>query len=418
MSAVGNKVKIKYFGSEYEGIILESSDKNMHLLKLTNGYNVGLPKKGSKVEVVGRANLSLKADTTPLTKNRSLPNVALISTGGTIASHVDYKTGAVHPMTKPRELLGKIPELKKIANLSVSAPMSIFSEEMNPEHWSKIAGFVARELNKDDVRGAVVTHGTDTLHYTAAALSFALEGLSKPVAIVGGQRSSDRGSFDGGMNLICGVHYATGDIAEVATVLHGTSSDDYCLANRGTKVKKLHTSKRDSFRPINTVPLAKIYPNGKIEKHSKCELRHSGKIKVKSKFEEKVALLKYYPGMTAEVLDSYSNYKGIIIEGTGLGHIATSKLIESITNLIKNGVFVGMTSQANYGRVDPYVYSTGRTLANHGVVYLEDMLPETAYVKLSWVLGQTSNSEKIRHLMVSNLRGELSQKSHPNAFLY
>jgi len=364
MSTVGNKVKIKYFGSEYEGIILESSDKNMHLLKLINGYNIGLPKKGSKVEVLGKARIGLKSDSTPLAKNKSLPNVALISTGGTIASHVDYKTGAVHPMIKPRELLGKIPELKKIANISISAPMSIFSEEMSPEHWSKIAGFVARELNKDDIRGIVVTHGTDTLHYTAAALSFALEGLSKPVAIVGGQRSSDRGSFDGGMNLICGVHYAASNIAEVATVLHGTSSDDYCIANRGTKVKKLHTSKRDAFRPINTVPLAKIYPGGKLEKHSKCELRHSGKIKVKSKFEKKVALIKYYPGMSPDILKFYEEYKGIIIEGTGLGHVATTWL-EPITNLIKKGIFVGMTSQANYGRVDPYVYSTGRAFSNH-----------------------------------------------------
>ena len=326
MSKAGNKVKIKYFGSEYEGILLESSDKEIHLLKLTNGYNIGLPKKGSQVEVIGKTNFGIKSDTTPLKQDRSLPNISLISTGGTIASHVDYKTGAVHPMTKPRELLGKIPELKKIANISVLSPLSIFSEEMNCEHWSKISGFVARELNKDDVRGVVVTHGTDTLHYTSAALSFALEGLSKPVAIVGGQRSSDRGSFDGGMNLICGVHYANSDIAEVATILHGTSSDDYCLANRGTKVKKLHTSKRDAFRPINTVPLSKIYPSGKIEKHSKCELRHSGKVKVKSKFEEKVALLKYYPGMTANILDSYSDYKGIIIEGTGLGPVSYTHL--------------------------------------------------------------------------------------------
>jgi len=417
MSNIGDKVKIKYFGSEYEGIILESPNKDTHLLKLINGYNVGLPKKGSKVEFLGKAKIGLKLDSAPISKNKALPNIALISTGGTIASHIDYKTGAVHPMTKPRELLGKIPELKKIANISVSEPMSIFSEEMNSEHWSKIAGFVARELNKDDVRGVVVTHGTDTLHYTAAALSFALEGLSKPVAIVGGQRSSDRGSFDGGMNLICGVHYAASDIAEVATVLHGTSSDDYCIANRGTKVKKLHTSKRDAFRPINTVPLAKIYSDGKLEKHSNCELRHSGKVKVKSKFEKKVALIKYSPGMSPDILKFYENYKGIIIEGTGLGHVATS-WVESLSNLIKKGIFVGMTSQANYGRVDPYVYSTGRSLANHGVVYLEDMLPETAYVKISWVLGQTDNMEKVRHLMVSNIRGEYSKKSNPNSFLY
>ena len=291
---------------------------------------------------------------------------------------------------------------------------------MNPEHWSKIAGYVARELNKENIRGVVVTHGTDTMHYTAAALSFALEALSKPVALTGGQRSSDRGSFDGAINLICATEFATSDIAEVAIVMHANSSDDYCIANPGTKTKKMHTSMRNTFRPINSVPFAKIYVNGKIEKQKSCTLRHSGKVKVKSKFESKVALIKYHPGLSPKLLDYYlkERYKGIIIEGTGLGHIKTSSWLTPLSKIIKKGIFVGMTSQANYGRVDPYIYSTGRDLVNHGVVYLDDMLPETAIVKLSWVLGQTTKPEEVRHLMTSNLRGEISKRSYPNAFLY
>ncbi|MBT4134845.1 Glu-tRNA(Gln) amidotransferase subunit GatD [Candidatus Woesearchaeota archaeon] len=418
MSSAGDRVRIKHAGFEYSGILLESKDDNIFVLKLSNGYNVGIPKGNSKVTVTGNLQVEklpeLKAE-----KNLKLPNVSLVSTGGTITSRVDYRTGAVHPITKPAELLSQIPELKKIANISVTPAMSKFSEEFSPDDWSKLAGFVGRELNKENVRGVIVTHGTDTLHYTAAALSFALEGLGKPVAIVGGQRSSDRGSFDGAMNLICGTHYANSDIAEVATVLHGTSSDDYCIANPGTKTKKMHTTMRNTFRPINSMPYAKLFKTGKIEKLRGSNLRHAGEVNVQSQFEEKVALIKYHPGLSPKILDFYvkEGYRGVIIEGTGLGHVSANTWLKSITAATKK-MFVGMTSQANYGKVDPYVYSTGRDLFNHGVVYLGDMLAETAIVKLSWVLGQEKDKDKVRDLMTTNLRGELSEKSVPNGFLY
>ncbi len=418
MSSAGDRVRIKHASFEYSGVLLESTDDNIYVLKLSNGYNVGLPKGNSKITVTGKLPDSKLPELKP-EKNFKLPNISMVSTGGTITSRVDYRTGAVHPITKPAELLSQLPELKKIANISVIPAMSKFSEEMMPSDWSKLAGFVGRELKKENVRGVIVTHGTDTLHYTAAALAFALEGLGKPVAIVGGQRSSDRGSFDGAMNLICGTHYANSDIAEVAVVLHGTSSDDYCIANPGTKTKKMHTSMRNTFRPINSMPYAKIFKTGKIEKLRGHNLRHAGEVNVQSQFEEKVALIKYHPGLSPKILDFYvkEGYRGVIIEGTGLGHVASTIWLESITAATKK-IFVGMTSQANYGKVDPYVYSTGRDLFNHGVVYLGDMLPETAIVKLSWVLGQTKKKEEIRELMTKNLRGELSDKSVPNGFLY
>ena len=418
MSSIGDKVRIKHAGFEYTGILLNSTDDNIYVLKLSNGYNVGLPKGNSKVTVTGKLPIT-KLPELKTEKNLKLPNVSLVSTGGTITSRVDYRTGAVHPITKPAELLSQIPELKKIANISVTPAMSKFSEEFSPDDWSKLAGFVGRELNKENVRGVIVTHGTDTLHYTAAALAFALEGLGKPVAIVGGQRSSDRGSFDGAMNLICGTHYANSDIAEVAIVLHGTSSDDYCIANPGTKTKKMHTTMRNTFRPINSMPYAKILKTGKIEKLRGSNLRHAGEVNVQSQFEDKVALIKYHPGLSPKILDFYVNegYRGVIIEGTGLGHVSADTWLDSITVATKK-MFVGMTSQANYGKVDPYVYSTGRDLFNHGVVYLGDMLAETAIVKLSWVLGQEKDKDKVRELMTSNLRGELSDKSVPNGFLY
>ena len=415
---MGDKVRIKHAGFEYTGTLIDSPDEKVYLLKLNNGYNVGIPKNNSKVVVTGKLP-GKKLPELKIESDRNLPNISVISTGGTITSKVDYRTGAVHPITKPAELLAQIPELRKISNFSVISVMSKFSEELNIDDWSKIAGNVGRELNKENVRGVIVTHGTDTLHYTSAALAFALEGLGKPVAIVGGQRSSDRGSFDGAMNLICGSHYANSDIAEVAIVMHGTSSDDYCIANPGTKTKKMHTTMRNTFRPINSMPFAKIFKNGKFEKLRGHELRHAGKINVKSKFEKKVAIIKYHPGLSSKVLDFYAKekYRGVIIEGTGLGHVSLADWQKSIKSVTKK-MFVGMTSQANYGKVDPYVYSTGRDLFNHGVVYLGDMLSETAIVKLSWVLGQTKNKDEIRELMTTNLRGELSDKSIPNGFLY
>lgn len=130
---------------------------------------------------------------------------------------------------------------------------------MKPKHWIKIAHEVAKSLNSGD-SGVVVAHGTDTMGYTAAALSFMLRDLGKPVILVGAQRSSDRPSSDAAMNLICSVRMSTSDVAEVMVVMHGETGDTYCLAHRGTKVRKMHTSRRDAFRSINDVPIAKVWP--------------------------------------------------------------------------------------------------------------------------------------------------------------
>ena len=413
----GSKVKVIYESNEFYGTLVESSDKKIILLKLESGYNIGLPKSKVKISTISKPNYVIKKSIEKKI-NSSLPNITIISTGGTIASEVDYKTGAVTPVTKTSKLLEKLPEIKNIANINTIEILSKFSEDLSVEDWTNISNAVYKELSKDNIRGVVVTHGTDTLHYSSAALSFALQNLGKPVVFVGGQRSSDRGSFDGGLNLICGLHVAKSDIAEVLTVMHGSSDDNFCLVNRGNKVKKMHTTRRDSFRPINTVPIAKVYKDGKIEIHSEYNLRHSNKPKLMQKFDEKVALIKYYPGMDLKLFDflNKNNYKGIIIEGTGLGHIH-SKFLNKISELIKSGIFIGMTSQANYGSVNPYVYASGRNLFNHGVTYLEDMLPETAYVKLSWVIANFDSSE-IKQKMKENISREYSEASHPNDFLY
>jgi glutamyl-tRNA(Gln) amidotransferase subunit D len=312
-------------------------------------------------------------------------------------------------------------------------PFTVASEDMNYTHWQKLAELVAKELNKG-ARGVMVTHGTDTLHFTSAALSFMLKNLTKPVALVGAQRSPDRGSFDGAMNLICGSYF-TGysGIGEVSVVMHGTTNDDFCLAHRGTKVRKMHTSRRDAFRSINDLPLAKIWPNGKIEITNQNYKRFENKkVVADTKFEPKVALVKSYPGSDPEILDWYVSrgFKGIVIEGTGLGHVPTgesgvkvgefdqkSSWIPHIKRAVKNGIVVIITSQALYGRVHPFVYRNLRLVYEAGGIYGEDMLPEVAYIKLGHVLGHTKDAEKAKQMMLTNVCGEITRETDPRNFL-
>jgi len=415
----GEQVKVKSNDFEYQGIIMPSSDSQIIMLKLSNGYNIGIARK--KIKKIIKVGKSTKLNQFPQMKtshNKKLPTITIISTGGTITSRVDYKTGAVRALSKQSELLANIPELAKIVNLKLINPFNIMSEDMSPKEWQKIAEITARELKNSD--GVIVTHGTDTLHFTSAALSFMLKNLSKPVALVGGQRSSDRGSFDGAQNLICAVHYCCSDIAETAVVMHANSADDYCYAIRGVKIRKMHTSRRDAFRPINDLPLAKIHPNGKIEILNKKYKKRTNKATILSnKFEPKIALIKAFPGADPEIINFYikNKYKGLIIEGTGLGHVPKN-WIKAIKQAIKNGIFVGITSQCIYGRTHSHVYSALVALANAGAIHLSDMLPETAYVKLGWALAQTKNKSKLKELMLKNITGEINNRIPENSFLY
>jgi glutamyl-tRNA(Gln) amidotransferase subunit D len=408
----GDRVQATHKGNKYTGILMPSTERGLTILKLDNGYNIGL--KGAKIKKIG-ATKALKAPTFKAKAKKSLPTILIITTGGTITSRVDYRTGAVHALSKPEELLASVPELSKIANLKVLNPFNVMSEDMTSKEWIKIAQLVA----KDKSKGVIITHGTDTLHFTSAALSFFLKDLNKPVALVGGQRSSDRGSFDGAQNLICAAYYCLSNIAEVAVVMHGTTEDDSCIAIRGTKVRKMHTSRRDAFRPINDLPIAQIWPNGKIKSLQTYNRRSKSKLKLDAKFQDKVALVKFSPNLDSGIIDYYvkKKYKGIILEGTGLGHIAIqgkNSWLKSIKKATKK-MFIGMTSQTLYGRTDPFVYSNMRILQDAGVVYLQDMLPETAYIKLSYVLAKT---KKPKELMLTNLAGEINKRIQKKAYLY
>ncbi|ASJ10890.1 glutamyl-tRNA(Gln) amidotransferase subunit D [Thermococcus sp. P6] len=424
---VGDRVRIieKEDGktSTYEGIVMnpyELSSGETLTLKLDNGYNIGiLIDQIESVEVVERA--SQKEGPTfreVLPKKPGLPGVAIIGTGGTIASRIDYKTGAVHAAFTAEELAMAVPEIFEVANVTPKLLFNIMSEDMSPKHWVKIAHEVAKALN-DGEDGVVVAHGTDTMGYTAAALSFMLRDLGKPVILVGSQRSSDRPSSDAAMNLICSVRMATADFGEVAVVMHGETGDTYCLAHRGTKVRKMHTSRRDAFRSINDIPVARIWADGKIEfLRDDYRRRRDSEVWVDDEMEEKVALVKAFPGIQPEVIDFFvdKGYRGLVIEGTGLGHVP-NHLLDSIGRATEEGVTVCMTSQCLYGRVNLNVYSTGRRLLKAGVIPCEDMLPETAYVKLMWVLGHTHDPEEVRAMMLTNYAGEITPYTRFDTFL-
>ncbi|MCD6371913.1 MAG: Glu-tRNA(Gln) amidotransferase subunit GatD, partial [Candidatus Aenigmarchaeota archaeon] len=392
-------------------------------IKLKNGYNIGIKfERGLKIEKVGKGEKIGKIPSISFRENSKLPNISIITTGGTIGTHVDYFTGGVYMCRRPEEIVATTPELLEIVNIkNVLAPFTIASEDMGKEEWIKLAKIVGKELNKKEIEGVIITHGTDTMHFTSAALSFMLQNLNKPVILTGAQRSPDRGSFDGRLNLICSAYSAISDIAEVGIVMHANANDDFCYFHRGTKVRKMHTSKRDAFRSINQTPLAKVWPNGRIEilneRYRKRD--ENRKVKVDAKFEEKVALIKVYPNSDPKILEWFieRGYKGIVIEGTGLGHVPTLPLrkknswIPYIRKAIKNDVVVVVTSQTIYGRTHPYVYRNLRILAKEGVVFGEDMLAEVAYVKLGWLLAHKYSVEKVKELMKKSLVGEISERS-------
>jgi glutamyl-tRNA(Gln) amidotransferase subunit D len=421
---VGDKIRVFKGKEVYEGILMpriEMGDTSCLVIKLSNGYNVGVKfEKNIKIEKIGEGPKIFKEKKKGAKEvifDKNLPTISILGTGGTIASRIDYRTGGVYASFSPEDIAMQIPELKEIANIKAEEIMSVMSEDMTPERWKLIARKVAKDANAG-YKGIIVTHGTDTMHYTAAALSFMLKDLSCPVALVGSQRSSDRGSSDAAMNIACAANFvANSDVAEVCIVMHGSMSDDYCLAIRGTKARKMHTSRRDAFKPINDEPIAKIYRDKRIEMLNENYRKRSGKkVKVDDKLETKVALIKVYPGLDPEIFDFYlgKGYRGLVIEATGLGHTPTLgkfSLLPKIEKAIEAGVPVVVTSQCLYGRTHPTVYHNLRELLKRGVIFGEDMLPEVAYIKLMYVLGKTRNLEKVRELMVTNIAGEISERT-------
>ena len=419
----GDEVRIRLAHKEIDGRVLESSDSKIVLLKLESGYNIGIPKENILASrILKKHGEEIKNYPVPVV-GKGKKNIGLIITGGTIASKLDSKTGGVRHLVEIGEFRRFYPELFEIVNVKeIEMPFMKASESMNSDDWKKIARTCEKMLDNKEIEGIIVTHGTDFLGYTSAALSFMLHDLGKPIVLTYSQRSIDRASSDASMNLVCAAHMAISDCAEVVLVGHASVNDDFCYAMPGTKVRKMHTSRRDAFKVVNDIPIAKIFPSGEIEFLKSYRKRdNSRKTILNSNFEDKVALLKFYPGQEPEILDYYAlKFKGIVIEASGLGHLPVSESgnswIPRLKKHIKNGLIVCAAAQTIYGRLDPYVYSNGRELVDAGVIFLEDMLAETALVKLGFVLGHHGWKGKVKEKMLQNIAGELNDKIGLNEF--
>ncbi len=414
---------IKTTRGDFKGIILpraENDDDGHIVLKLATGYNIGISVGTiTDMKEVGYKEAHYKIPEKEFPKSPNKPHIKLFGTGGTIASRLDYRTGAVIPAFSPGELYGAVPELADICNLTTEKLFAVFSENMGPQQYMKLAVAIGKEIERG-IDGIVVAHGTDTMHHTAAALAFMIQDSPVPIVVVGSQRSSDRPSSDAALNLIHATKAAAeSDIAEVVVCMFGPTSDEYGLLHRATRVRKMHSSYRSTFRTIGDIPLAMI-DREKITllKEGYNKRRSDRKVRINACFEEKVALVYYYPNMMPDIIDSLvdNGYRGIVIAGTGLGHV-NKPVYPAIERATKAGVAVYMTVQTLWGYVHMFVYDTGRDLMARGIVPTENMLPEVAYVKLGWALAQTDDPAEVRKIMLTPVCGETTEREPCNGYL-
>jgi glutamyl-tRNA(Gln) amidotransferase subunit D len=407
----------------FKGVILpraEQADDRHIVLKLRNGYNIGVRiDKITAIREVGYKEAKYKIPEKEFPYDPAKPNVTLLGTGGTIASRLDYRTGAVIPAFTPGELYGAVPELADICNITTKKMFGIFSENMGPEQYIATAEAIGKEI-ENGADGIIIGHGTDTMHHTAAVLSFMVQDPPVPIVLVGSQRSSDRPSSDAAFNLRCAANTAANsDIAEVMVCMYGPTSDQYDLLHRGTRVRKMHSSHRDTFRTIGDVPLAMVTPAEVTPLRQDYRRRDKNrKVKICTAFEEKVTLLYYYPNMNPDIIDALveKGYKGIVIAGTGLGHV-NKPLYPALERAIRSGVHVFMTVQTLWGFTQMYVYDTGRDLMQLGVVPAENLLPEVAYVKLAFALGQTADRDEVKKIMLSPVAGEITEREPHDGYI-
>jgi len=423
MAKPGDRVKIVTADEPYEGVLMPD-EKDVVVLKLDTGYNIGIAKSRVKDVQVLKDYKEKSAPAAKAEQKKGLPTVAVLHTGGTIASKVDYETGGVVARFNPEELLALFPELKDIANIRSRHIRNMFSEDMRFAHYNLIAHEVEKEI-KDGADGVIVTHGTDTMHYTSAALSFMLNNLGVPVILVGAQRSSDRGSSDAGLNLLSAAHFiAHGkDFAEVALCMHEGLDDDWCTILPGTKSRKMHSSRRDAFQAVNVLPWARVNVRENKVELLRTGYRKRAKTSVSVRpFKEqlKVGLLKAHTNMYASEFEAYKGFDGLVLEGTGLGHLPINeiddftkehaKIANAIGQLTKAGTAVAIATQTVHGRIDLNVYSTGRKMQELSIIGNDtDMTPETAFIKLAWLLSNAPK-DKVKEMFETNLVGEISAR--------
>jgi glutamyl-tRNA(Gln) amidotransferase subunit D len=407
----------------FRGIILprsENDDDRHIVLKVASGYNIGVAVE-TITEMMERgykeAQYKIPEKEFPVSPDK--PNVKLFGTGGTIASRLDYRTGAVIPAFSPGELYGAVPELADICNLSTEKLFAVFSENMGPAQYIPLAEAIGREIERG-IDVIIIGHGTDTMHHTAAALSYMVQDPPVPIVMVGSQRSSDRPSSDAALNLMHAAKTAAeSDIAEIVVCMFGPTSDKYGLLHRGTRVRKMHSSYRSTFRTIGDLPIAMVDRTKIVPiKRDYNRRRQDRGVTILPYFEEKVAMVYYYPNMHRDIIDSLvdNHYRGIVIAGTGLGHI-NKPVYPAIERAVAKGVVIYMTVQTLWGYVHMFVYDTGRDLMAKGIIPADNMLPEVAYVKLAWALGQSSDPGEVRRLMLTPICGDITDREPYDGYL-
>ena len=406
----GSKISVESRGNSHTGILMPHHDlsgEDIIVIKLRSGYNIGIRMYDDSVIKVLEQPEQRPRNVTEQEKKEGIPNIALLGTGGTIA---DYRTGTIHQSLSASELVDTVPELREIANISTKMLFSVLSENMNADHWQALAEAVAGEI-ENGADAVIILHGTDTMGYSAAALSFMLGDVPKPVVFVGAQRSPDRPSTDAPSNLTAAVRFCVrGGTAGVFVVMHDTLGDDSFAVHIGTRVRKMHTSRRDAFESINVRPIAFLDEKGMITFTKEGRRTTSEKVSAMTKMERSVAMIQYYPGMDPSLFEGIMmKSKGIVISGSGLGHV-NEEMIPLIKKASENGAVVVMTSQCLGGRTNLNVYSTGRNIVSAGAVTVLDMLPETAYVKLMWALANSENAEEAKKLMMRPLADEMGDR--------
>ncbi len=389
----GSEVKVEKNSALYEGRAMPSPE-GVLIIKLGNGYNVGL-KLDPNLKILEIKERARKKPIKRLVVEKmGGKTIAILGTGGTIASYVDYTTGAVHPTRSTGELLNYIPEIRDVANVRAKILFSVLSEDLGPKHWKILAKEVKKEF-EEGCRGVVISHGTDTMSFTAAGLAFMLRELSGPVILTGAQRSADRPSSDGFLNLLYSTRAALTDLGEVVVAMHDTLSDDRITLHRACRVRKMHTSARGAFKSIDADPIGYVNSDRVyLREHDK----KGDNTIIDTRMDEKVGILYSYPGLDYDVFEAFSErHNGIVIAGTGLGHCPDA-ILPGIKMAIDKGKAVVMTSQCIHGKVNLAVYSRGRELLKAGIIAC-DLLPEVAMIKLGWVLGHTKDQEKIGEMM-------------------
>jgi len=409
----GSKLSIDSKGKTYTGTLMphhDFSDQDVVVIKLSSGYNIGIRVDGkTTIKVLEQPEPRPKKEAPAISK-KGLPNISLIGTGGTISSGEDNKTGALHPSLSASELVDSVPGLREIANISSRSLFSLFSENIGVEHWQKLAEAVAEEINKG-ADAVMILHGTDTMGYTASALSFMLGDIPKPVVLVGAQRSPDRPSSDAPTNLLAAARFCvSGNTAGVYVIMHEGLGDDRFAVHIGTRVRKMHTTRRDAFKSMNVPPAAIVDEKGAIIFATEGRKASAGKAVAKTKMERSVVLIHFYPGMDpSNYEEMITKSKGIVIAGTGLGHVS-SEMVQLIKKASDNGSVVAIASQCLSGTTNLNAYSTGRDMQKAGAISVKDMLPETAYVKLMWVLANSKNAEEAKKLMTASLAEEMGDR--------